>query len=135
MFLHARPVLVVLGALALVSLASPGMATTPLDAAKIEAKIQEAKVRLALTPEQESQLKPVVSERSEKIAAIRGQYGGDTSRKARRAMYEQIRPVQKDYEAKVRTILTDAQEAEWDKMRKESWQRLREAYRTGEAVE
>jgi hypothetical protein len=50
-------------------------------------------------------------------------------------MYEQIRPVQKDYEAKVRTILTDAQEAEWDKMRKESWQRLREAYRTGEAVE
>lgn len=136
MFLHARPVVVVaVFALALVSQSPPAGATTPLDAAKIEARIQEAKVRLELTPEQEAQLKLIVQERSEKIVAIREQYGGDTSRKARRAMLDQVRPVQEDYEAKVRAILTAAQEAEWNRMRKEGRQRLREAYRAGTSID
>jgi class 3 adenylate cyclase len=106
---------------------------TPPDSAQVEARMQEAKARLNLTPDQEAQLKPVMQERAQKMKGIRDKYAGDSSRKAKRAMFKEARPVQEDYERKVRAILTDSQEAEWKKMREEARQQMKERHRSGAA--
>jgi hypothetical protein len=50
-------------------------------------------------------------------------------------MLSEAKPVQADYETKVRALLTDEQEKEWDAMRSEARQRMREHYRSGGAPE
>ena len=105
---------------------------TAPDPAAVQAAIAEAKARLKLTPEQEAQIRPLVAERTEKLKAIRDNHAGDTSRRAKREMYREARPVLDDYQDKVRAILTDEQEAEWEKMRSEATERLKERYRAGQ---
>jgi len=51
------------------------------------------------------------------------------------AMFRDAKPIQQEYEKQVRAILTDEQEAEWEAMRKEAAQRMRERYRAGQAPE
>lgn len=104
----------------------------PIDPATVQAAIEEAKARLKLTPEQEAQLKPLIEERTARLKAIRDKHAGDDSRRARREMYREARPVAEDYQAKVRAILDDEQEAEWDRMRAEARERLKERYREGQ---
>ena len=101
------------------------------DPAVIQAAITEAKARLKLTPEQEAQLKPLIEERTAKLKAIRDKHVGDDSRRAKRALYRDAQPVMVDYQEKVRAILTDEQKAEWEKMRAEARERLKERYREG----
>ncbi len=117
--------------LAMSGTAAAAQMTAP-DPAVIQAAVEEAKARLKLTPEQEAQLKPLVEERTDKLKAIRDKHVGDTSRRAKREMYREARPVLDDYQAKVRAILTDEQEAEWEKMRAEALERLKERYRAGQ---
>ena len=86
--------------------AATSMAEAPqADPAAIQAVIEEAKARLKLTPEQEAQLKPLVQDRNQKLKAIRDKYAGDTSRRAKRAMFKEAQPVVENYQARVRTIL------------------------------
>ena len=100
----------------------------PPDPAALEA-VELARARLGLTPEQESQLKPLVQERNQELKAIRDKYAGDDSRRARRAMFKEAEPVVENYQARVRTILNDAQYAEWEKMRAEARERLKAEYK------
>lgn len=102
-----------------------------VDAADVQAAVEEAKARLKLTPEQETQLKPLIEERTAKLKALHAKHAGDQSRRARREMYREAKPVMEDYQAKVRAILSDEQEAEWEKMRAEARERLKERYREG----
>lgn len=102
-----------------------------VDAADVQAAMEEAKARLRLTPEQEAQIKPLMEERAAKLKAIHAKHAGDQSRRARREMYREAKPVSEDYQAKVRAILGDEQEAEWDRMRAEARERLKERYREG----
>jgi len=101
------------------------------DPAAIQATIEEAKARLKLSPEQETQLKPLVQDRNQKLKAIRDKYAGDKSRRAKRAMFKEAQPIVDNYQARVRTILDDPQEAEWEKMRAEAKERLKEQYKSG----
>jgi cell division protein ZapA (FtsZ GTPase activity inhibitor) len=101
------------------------------DPAAIQAVIEEAKARLKLTPEQEAQLKPIVQDRNQKLKAIRDKYSGETSRSAKRAMFKEAQPVIENYQARVRTILSEEQEVEWEKMRAEAKERLKEQYKSG----
>jgi predicted Zn-dependent protease len=101
------------------------------DPAEIQAVVEEAKARLKLTPEQEAQLKPIVQDRNQKLKAIRDKYAGDKSRHARRDMFKEAQPVVENYQARVRTILDDQQEVEWEKMRAEAKERLKKQYQTG----
>jgi hypothetical protein len=115
-------------------LAGPAMAEASAEeAATVKAALVEAKARLNLTAEQEAALKPLLEERAAKLKAIRDQHAGDDSRRARRAMFRDAKPVMEDYQAKVRAILDDTQEAEWEKMRAEARERLKERYRAGQA--
>ena len=104
-----------------------------IDPAVVQAAIQEAKARLELTPEQEAQLKPLMQERNQALKAIRDKYAGDDSRRTRRAMFREAEPVVENYQARVRTILNDTQYAEWEKMRAEARERLKEQYKKGGA--
>lgn len=104
-----------------------------IDPAAIKAALQEAKLRLQLTPEQEAQLKPLMQERNQALKAIRDKYAGDDSRRARRAMFREAEPVVENYQARVRTILNDAQYAEWENMRAEARERLKQQYKKGAA--
>ena len=104
-----------------------------VDPAAIQAALQEARARLQLTPDQEAQLKPLIQERNEALKAIRDKHAGDDSRRARRAMFREAKPVVENYQARVRTILNDAQYDEWEKMRAEARERLKEQYKKGRA--
>ena len=104
-----------------------------IDPAAVQAALQEAKARLQLTPEQEAQLKPLMQERNQALKAIRDKYAGDDSRRTRRAMFREAEPIIENYQARVRTILNDAQYAEWEKMRAEARERLKEQYKKGGA--
>ena len=104
-----------------------------VDPAAVQAALQEAKARLQLTPEQEAQLKPLMQERNQALKAIRDKHAGDDSRRSRRAMFREAEPVIENYQARVRTILNDAQYAEWEKMRAEARDRLKEQYKKGGA--
>lgn len=120
--------------LSLASIAMGAIAQQPgADPAAIQAALAEAKARLQLTPEQETQLKPLMQERNQALKAIRDKYAGDDSRRARRAMYREAQPVVENYQARVRTILNDAQYAEWETMRAEARERLKAQYKKGGA--
>lgn len=108
----------------------PALSATP-DAAAVEARLQDAVTRLKLTPEQQAQLRPLIEERNQKLKAIRDKNGERTSRSAKRNMLREARPVQVDYENKVRAILNETQQAEWEKMRKEARDRLALAINNG----
>jgi Spy/CpxP family protein refolding chaperone len=103
------------------------------DPQAVAQRIEQAKERLNLTPEQEAQLRPVMEERVRKLQEIRGRYAGDNSRKARRGMMKEARPVQEDYETKVKAILTEPQIAEWETMRKEARNEMKERYRNNQS--
>ena len=118
------------GILAFAAFMSVAQAPQP-DPAAIQAVIEEAKARLKLTPEQETQLKPMVLDRNQKLKAIRDKYAGDNSRRAKRAMFKEAQPVVDNYQARVRTILDDPQEAEWEKMRAEAKERFKQQYKSG----
>ena len=101
------------------------------DPAAIQAVVEEAKARLKLTPEQEAQLKPLVQDRNKSLKAIRDKYAGDRSHSAKRAMYKEAQPVVENYLARVRTILNDEQQVEWEEMRAEARARLQQQYQSG----
>ena len=101
------------------------------DPESVQVAIEQAKARLKLTPEQEAQVKPLMEERAAKLKAIRDSHAGDDSRKAKRDMYREARPVMEDYQEKMRAILSDEQEAEWEKMRAEARERFKERHREG----
>ena len=101
----------------------------------LQAAVEEAKARLKLTPEQEAQLKVLRQECNEALKAIRDRHAGDRSRRARRAMFREAEPVIENYQARVRTILDDSQNAEWEKMRAEARDRLKERYKEGSLPE
>jgi hypothetical protein len=103
--------------------------------AALQAALTEAKARLQLTPEQEAQMRPLMQERNQSLKDIRDKHAGDTSRRARRAMFQEAQPVVENYQARVRTILNDAQYAEWEKMRAEARERLKAQYKRGAAPE
>jgi hypothetical protein len=103
-----------------------------VDPADVQAALEEARVRLGLSAEQEAALKPIFAERNARLKAIRDKHAGDDSRRARRKMFKDARPVMDDYQARVRAILDDSQEAEWEKMRAEAKARLKEQYKANQ---
>ena len=129
---RSRPLLAFMLMATFMPAASAGETPKP-DPASVQAALAEAKARLKLSPEQEAALKPLMQERADKLKAVRNKYSGDSSRRGRRDMYREARPVMEDYQTKVREILDDTQEAEWEKMRAEARERLKEQYRTGRA--
>lgn len=100
----------------------PGIAQSESADARREAmelRVEELKQRLALTPEQEAQLAPLIEARNARLKELRASSGGDDSRRARMARLKQARKIQEDFNAQMAPVLTPAQQAEWEKIRQE----------------
>jgi hypothetical protein len=124
---HPRTIWLALGALVWLdaALAQAPRANAP-SAEEVQQRLADAKARLNLTPDQEEQLRPLLEEEGAKLRDIQAKYGGTTSRQERRAALGEVRAVQQDFRAKVAGILTPEQLAEWDEMRGEARERLRQ---------
>ena len=93
--------------------------------AELEQKVEELKARLALTPEQETAIKPLAEQRLSALEALSAKYAGNTSRSARRSMMKEAKGIQDAYVAKVEPLLNDQQKAEWKKIREEMREELK----------
>lgn len=94
-----------------------------------EMRLEEFKQRLALTPEQESRLAPLIEARNARLRELRASKGSDTSRRARISTLKQARQIQEEFNAQVTPILTPEQQAEWQKIREEVKAAARERLR------
>lgn len=95
-------------------------------AQEIQQRLADAKARLNLTPEQEQRLRPLLEQEGAKLREIQAKYGGATSRPDRRAALGELRAVQQSFRGQAAAILTPEQLAEWDEMRAEARERLRQ---------
>ena len=118
-----RSTLSTLTAIVLLGSSQVGLAqTAQVDGARREAlelRVDELKERLALTPEQETQLAPIIEARNASLRELRASAGADTSRRARMATLKKARKIQDDFSAQIAPILTKEQKAEWDEIREE----------------
>lgn len=96
----------------------------------MQMKIQELKDRLALTPEQEQQLQPLLEERNAKLRDLWAQHDPNASRREKRQMLSQARAIQQDFTQKIQPILTPEQMKKWEDFRKEAREEAMERYRS-----
>jgi hypothetical protein len=95
----------------------------------MEMKLDELRQRLALTPEQEAKIAPLIKERNEKLKALRASAGPTSSRREKRNAMQQARSIQQSFIAQVDPLLTSEQKKEWEKIRSEMRDAARERYR------
>jgi Spy/CpxP family protein refolding chaperone len=96
------------------------------DPARAQARLQEAMDRLDLTADQKASLKPVLEQHVADLKNVRAKYPAEPTREQRREMFREMRPLRDGYESEVREVLTDEQEKEWQEMRREARDRMRE---------
>jgi Spy/CpxP family protein refolding chaperone len=105
--------------------AQPARLEAP-SAEEIQQRLEAAKARLNLTPEQEQRLRPIVEEEAKELRAIAQRYDGTASRQEKRTALQEARALQRDARARLEGILTPEQLGEWDEMRAEARERLRQ---------
>lgn len=112
------------------------MCTAPQIAAAADAvspapqiSIEELRTRLNLTPQQQEQIAPLVEERKAKMEPIRAKVDSAASRREKLAVLQEAKAVQDDFNSKVQPILSQEQQAEWQKIREELRERMKERRR------
>lgn len=99
--------------------------------AEVQQRIDELKERLALTPQQVDQIRPVLEDELDKLKALRDRYAdGGQGRRQRRAMAREFREIQRAADQRLRDILTKEQMSELQKVREERREKLRGARRS-----
>ena len=92
--------------------------------------IEEMRSRLALTPEQEARISPLIEERNAKLKALRESSDPNGSRREKLGLLKQVRGVQQDFVKQVEPLLSKEQKKEWatmrDEMKETAKARLRE---------
>ena len=106
-------------------------AAAPTDAQRqtIELKAQDLKDRLALTPDQEQKLQPLLEARNAKLKGVFANYNPDASRRDKRAMMNEAKEIQENFTQQIKPILTPEQMSEWEAFRKENRQEMIDRYR------
>jgi hypothetical protein len=82
-------------------------------------KMEELRARLALTPDQEAKIAPLVQQRNEKLKALRASADPDASRRERFGMMKEARTIQQDFVEQVEPMLSKEQKKEWETIREE----------------
>ena len=104
------------GSVASVSLAAE---VTAEQREALQLKVEELRARLALTPEQEARIAPLVEARNRKLQALSASNSSTASRRERIGMLKQARAIQEDFVEQVDPLLTPSQKKEWEAFRKE----------------
>jgi Spy/CpxP family protein refolding chaperone len=94
--------------------------------ARLAKHMEHAAERLKLSDAQKQQLRPLVEEHVAKAKAIRDKYPPESSPEQKQQMHHEMRAVREDYDGKVQAVLTEEQRQEWEKMRAERRDRMRE---------
>jgi Spy/CpxP family protein refolding chaperone len=81
--------------------------------ARVKAELDKIRARLKLTPEQQTQLKALLTEEVDRMDALAYRYEGEA------------RTVLTDSRAKMRNVLTPKQQTEWDKIKVEYREQIR----------
>ena len=95
-------------------------------AARIEEHMQIAAERLKLSDAQKQQLRPLVDEHVARVKAIRERYPAGKTPGQKKQMFEEMRAVRDEYDGHVRAMLSEEQQREWEKMRSERRDRMRD---------
>jgi len=104
--------------------------------AQFEARLQETRDRLGLTPEQEEAVRPILVSSLEESARILQSYGfdgdsrPDLSLRERRKLRVELRGLREQTDRALSTVLTSQQLAEYDRIRDERQDELRARYRS-----
>ena len=96
------------------------------DPARAEQHLEVVAQRLELTEEQKLQLRPIVEEHLARAKTVRDKYPAETSRTQKREMFQELHSVREAYDVKVREVLNEEQLKEWEHMRSERRERMRE---------
>ena len=91
--------------------------------------IEDLRARLNLSPEQQAQIQPLVEQRKAKMEGIRTRLSAATSRRDKRAVLQQAKAVQDDFNNAVTPLLSKEQQAEWTKIRAEVHDRMKDRLR------
>ena len=108
--------------------ATTGAADTAPSATMPQQAFEEFAQRLKLTPEQQSQIKPLFEARNAKLKNIYEKYGSDTSRAGKRAALLEAKSAQDDFNSKLTPLLTSDQQAQLDQMRQEARAKAKERW-------
>ena len=127
-----RSMLFVLVAAAGIATPSIPCAAEPSDAQRqaFETKIQDLREQLALTPEQEQQLAPLLQARNAKMQELFAKRDPDASRREKRALLGEAKAIQDDFDKQIAPILTPEQMRKWQEFRKEARAAAIERYRS-----
>lgn len=121
--IHFRRATTVLSLAVLILLATSGARAqqTPSPERMEQAleRLDEIKVRLALTPEQTEQVKPVLQKQMEQFKALQAKNAGDDSRRSRLKMMREAKKIRGETDEKLKTILSKQQMNELNKIREE----------------
>jgi hypothetical protein len=91
--------------------------------------MEQLRERLALTPDQEAKIAPLVQARNQKLQALRGSMDADASRRQKRGAFKEAREIQSDFVEKVEPLLTAEQKKEWEALRKEMRDEMKQRVR------
>ncbi len=127
----ARPLVVASAVAMSLALCSATLAADPTGAQRqaMQTRVQELKDRLALTPEQEERLAPLLQERNARLEDLWSRHSADSTRREKRAMLREAKAIQADFTRQIRPILTPEQMREWEAFRKEARSEAIERYR------
>lgn len=82
-------------------------------------RLAQIKERLALTPEQTEQLKPIFTDEIQQLKALQTKYGSSDSRRSRMKMMREAKQIRGESDKKLKTVLSKQQMSELQKMREE----------------
>lgn len=111
--------------------ASTAFAVEPTEAQReaLDLKLQELHERLALTPDQEQKVAPILEERNAKLRDLWARHDPDSSRREKRALLSEAKAIQEDFTRQIQPILTKEQMREWEAFRNEMRAQAKERYR------
>jgi Spy/CpxP family protein refolding chaperone len=95
-------------------------------AAQSRERTAQLQARLKLTPDQIEKLKPVIQKEGEELRAVREQHASDSSRRGKAKMARAMMDVQSKYEDQIAAVLTPEQKQEWQKIKDERKQRMKQ---------
>jgi len=87
----------------------------PNPSPEVQRRLEAAKARLQLTPDQEPKLRALLEEESLKVRALQAKRGTDNA-PTKAEMAREARAIREDFRGKLKAILTPEQMTEWDKM-------------------
>jgi hypothetical protein len=90
--------------------------------------IEEIRSRLDLTAEQQQQITPLATEYRKRMSEINANLEKTRSRQSRRGLLLQAAAIQEDFDSTLAPLLTDEQRAEWNTIRDEMRDELKQRW-------